>query len=155
LKLLEKIFLISILLFYLSCSSNQTEKLNFGNDKAYGNIQVVLLDTTEISLIFKLVLSDTIHARMSGFNPGQAHLQGLGQPSPTWFIFLPYSDSLRLYVNNIRGGEQVYKAPANFLNRGYYKISVYPELHIPIGGVYIIKATFCDSTFVRRFMVMK
>ncbi len=140
-KKLNILFIILFTTFLFSCSLSQSQSFNNIN----GYISIITLDTSEI---FKWMSIDTKKATMSG-----DHFKGPGEIPSSWNIYLPYGDSLIITIKNING-IKIYNQ-SNFLKKGYYKISLYPNFHLNNYGIYLITSNFCDSIFVRKFLIPK
>jgi hypothetical protein len=82
---------------------------------------------------------------------------GYGSPFiPSWYMYLPFSDTLKMEITTLNDiNVDVELKPSNlFLKEGCYKLSI-DTILINETYSYRFYIHFCDSTFSRRFMLLK
>lgn len=136
---------VLIMLFLAPCCRGQSGDSASATDEAHGEIGVSPLPDSVLRTRSRGSHFDTTAAFMTS---------GPFNGYPFSRIYLPHSDTLRLSVSDINK-TVVYKEGGRNLYAGWFEIRVNPELILPKSSIYFLQATFCDSTFKRRFIYLK
>jgi hypothetical protein len=75
---------------------------------------------------------------------------------PSWYIYLPFSDTLKIEAKcSNEPNIDICTEPNNlFLGKGWYKLLI-DSIFAKKSYAYRISVHFCDSTFSRRFMLLR
>ncbi len=144
------ILLLSLLA--VSCQSIQTGKNIQENNSP--KVTFIISNATFSSYdSLSVTIFDTTGAKMSNERGGWKDSKIPFAPSnPNWKIYLPFSDTVKLQVSDIKN-EKVGDLTKFYLEQGLYSVSFW-KLWNTKSGVYFLNAAFCDSLFKRKFIII-